>query len=58
MKKERYATQSMELQYMRGEGAEKGGAVGFGDVKIVKPVLFPCGDFFAMSCSVFSMQIV
>ena len=50
MKKERYATQSMELSYMRGEGAEKGGAVGFGDVKIVKPVLFHavifCGALF------------
>ena len=30
---------------MHGEGVKKAGAVGFGDVQIVKPVLFPCGDF-------------
>ena len=35
----------MVLPYMHGEGVEKGGAVGFGDVKIVKPVLFSMRRF-------------
>ena len=34
-----------ELPYMHGEGAEKSGAVGFGDVQIDKPLHFSCGDF-------------